>query len=251
MVFGQDQAIEQLASAMKMARAGLRDPQKPIGCYLFSGPTGVGKTEVAKQLAASLGVELIRFDMSEYMERHAVSRLIGAPPGYVGFDQGGLLTEAITKKPHAVLLLDEIEKAHPDVFNVLLQVLDDGRLTDGQGRIVDFTNVVLIMTSNLASRAILERARPPRDPARGDHDRIDVWTRKKRGRIRAGHHTWMSALRRRSTFGASVGDGDKAHGIAVGEVAREVGVLRLHWQCCQHDQPGAKPVGNSHRSLLG
>ena len=149
MVFGQDKALTALASAIKLARAGLREPEKPIGTYLFSGPTGVGKTEAARQLALSLGVELTRFDMSEYMERHSVSRLIGAPPGYVGFDQGGLLTDAVDQHPHSVLLLDEIEKAHPDVFNVLLQVLDDGRLTDGQGRTVDFTNSVLIMTSNL------------------------------------------------------------------------------------------------------
>src|SRR5690349_5237338 len=147
-VFGQEEAIKQLAAAMKMARAGLRDPQKPIGCYLFSGPTGVGKTEVAKQLAASLGVELLRFDMSEYMERHTVSRLIGAPPGYVGFDQGGLLTDAIDQHPHCVLLLDEIEKAHPDLFNILLQVMDHGKLTDHNGKQVDFRNVILIMTTN-------------------------------------------------------------------------------------------------------
>jgi ATP-dependent Clp protease ATP-binding subunit ClpA len=139
---------------MKMARAGLRDPQKPIGCYLFSGPTGVGKTEVAKQLAYILGIELIRFDMSEYMERHAVRRLIGAPPGYVGFDQGGLLTEAISKKPHAVLLLDEIEKAHPDVFNVLLQVMDHGTLTDNNGRKADFRNVIIIMTTNAGAETM-------------------------------------------------------------------------------------------------
>ncbi len=147
-VFGQDKAIEQLASAIKLARAGLREPEKPIGNYLFAGPTGVGKTEVAKQLADTLGVELIRFDMSEYMEKHAVSRLIGAPPGYVGFDQGGLLTDGIDQHPHCVLLLDEIEKAHPDVFNILLQVMDHGTLTDHNGRKVDFRNVVLIMTSN-------------------------------------------------------------------------------------------------------
>nr|WP_275981945.1 ATP-dependent Clp protease ATP-binding subunit ClpA [Frigidibacter sp. ROC022] len=147
-VFGQNTAIEALASAIKLARAGLREPEKPIGNYLFAGPTGVGKTEVAKQLADSLGVELIRFDMSEYMEKHAVSRLIGAPPGYVGFDQGGLLTDGVDQHPHCVLLLDEIEKAHPDVFNILLQVMDHGKLTDHNGRSVDFRNVILIMTSN-------------------------------------------------------------------------------------------------------
>jgi ATP-dependent Clp protease ATP-binding subunit ClpA len=147
-VFGQDNAIEALSSSIKLARAGLREPEKPIGNYLFAGPTGVGKTEVAKQLADTLGVELIRFDMSEYMEKHAVSRLIGAPPGYVGFDQGGLLTDGIDQHPHCVLLLDEIEKAHPDVFNILLQVMDHGTLTDHNGRSVDFRNVVLIMTSN-------------------------------------------------------------------------------------------------------
>ena len=147
-VFGQDKAIEALASSIKLARAGLREPEKPIGSYLFSGPTGVGKTEVARQLSRILGVELIRFDMSEYMERHTVSRLLGAPPGYVGFDQGGLLTDAIDQHPHAVLLLDEIEKAHPDLFNVLLQVMDHGKLTDHNGKKVDFRNVVLIMTTN-------------------------------------------------------------------------------------------------------
>ncbi|MBN2907753.1 MAG: ATP-dependent Clp protease ATP-binding subunit ClpA [Rhodobacteraceae bacterium] len=147
-VFGQDKAIEALASAIKLARAGLREPEKPIGNYLFAGPTGVGKTEVAKQLASSLGVELLRFDMSEYMEKHAVSRLIGAPPGYVGFDQGGMLTDGVDQNPHCVLLLDEIEKAHPDVFNILLQVMDHGKLTDHNGRQVDFRNVILIMTSN-------------------------------------------------------------------------------------------------------
>ena len=147
-VFGQDEAIEQLSAAMKLARAGLRDPGKPIGCYLFSGPTGVGKTEVAKQLASTLGIELLRFDMSEYMERHTVSRLIGAPPGYVGHDQGGLLTDAVDQHPHAVVLLDEIEKAHQDVFNILLQVMDHGQLTDAVGKKVDFRNVVLIMTTN-------------------------------------------------------------------------------------------------------
>ncbi|MEG3660595.1 ATP-dependent Clp protease ATP-binding subunit ClpA [Celeribacter halophilus] len=147
-VFGQDKAIETLSSAIKLARAGLREPEKPIGNYLFAGPTGVGKTEVAKQLADSLGVELLRFDMSEYMEKHAVSRLIGAPPGYVGFDQGGLLTDGVDQHPHCVLLLDEMEKAHPDVYNILLQVMDNGKLTDHNGRTVDFRNVILIMTSN-------------------------------------------------------------------------------------------------------
>ena len=155
-VFGQDPAIDALGSAIKMARSGLGKPDKPIGAFLFSGPTGVGKTEVAKQLAFILGIELIRFDMSEYMERHAVSRLIGAPPGYVGFDQGGLLTEAIAKKPHSVLLLDEIEKAHPDVYNILLQVMDHGTLTDNNGRKADFRNVIIIMTTN-AGAADLQR----------------------------------------------------------------------------------------------
>jgi ATP-dependent Clp protease ATP-binding subunit ClpA len=147
-VFGQDKAIAVLASAIKLSRAGLRDTEKPIGSYLFSGPTGVGKTEVARQLASILGIPLKRFDMSEYMERHSVSRLIGAPPGYVGFDQGGLLTDAVDQSPHSVLLLDEIEKAHPDLFNILLQVMDNGRLTDHHGKTVDFRNVILIMTTN-------------------------------------------------------------------------------------------------------
>jgi ATP-dependent Clp protease ATP-binding subunit ClpA len=148
LVFGQDRAIEALASSIKLSRAGLREPEKPIGCYLFSGPTGVGKTEVARQLASLMGVELLRFDMSEYMEKHTVSRLIGAPPGYVGFDQGGLLTDGIDQHPHSVLLLDEIEKAHPDLFNILLQVMDHGKLTDHNGKKIDFRNVVLIMTTN-------------------------------------------------------------------------------------------------------
>jgi len=153
-VFGQDQAIDALAAAIKMARSGLGNPQKPIGNFLFSGPTGVGKTEVARQLAYCMGIELIRFDMSEYMERHAVSRLIGAPPGYVGFEQGGLLTEQITKKPYSVLLLDEIEKAHPDIFNILLQVMDHGTLTDNNGRKADFRNVVIIMTTNAGAESL-------------------------------------------------------------------------------------------------
>ncbi|MGA1349531.1 MAG: ATP-dependent Clp protease ATP-binding subunit ClpA [Burkholderiaceae bacterium] len=156
-VFGQDAAIDALAAAIKMARSGLGKPEKPIGSFLFSGPTGVGKTEVARQLAYLLGIELIRFDMSEYMERHAVSRLIGAPPGYVGFDQGGLLTEAVTKKPHAVLLLDEIEKAHPDIFNILLQVMDHGTLTDNNGRKADFRNIIIIMTTNAGAEMLNKR----------------------------------------------------------------------------------------------
>ena len=157
-VFGQDAALEALASAVKLARAGLRQPEKPIGNYLFAGPTGVGKTEAAKQLAHIMGVELVRFDMSEYMERHSVSRLIGAPPGYVGFDQGGLLTDAVDKNPHVVLLLDEIEKAHPDVFNVLLQIMDHGKLTDHSGKQVDFRNVVLIMTTNAGAADLAKPA---------------------------------------------------------------------------------------------
>ena len=157
-VYGQDKPIEALSASIKLARAGLREPEKPIGCYLFSGPTGVGKTEVAKQLAASLGVELLRFDMSEYMERHTVSRLIGAPPGYVGFDQGGLLTDGIDQHPHCVLLLDEIEKAHPDLFNVLLQIMDHGKLTDHNGKQVDFRNVILIMTTNAGAADLAKAA---------------------------------------------------------------------------------------------
>ena len=157
-VFGQDKAVEALCSAIKLARAGLREPEKPIGNYLFAGPTGVGKTEVAKQLASSLGVELLRFDMSEYMEKHAVSRLIGAPPGYVGFDQGGMLTDGVDQHPHCVLLLDEMEKAHPDVYNILLQVMDHGKLTDHNGRTVDFRNVILIMTSNAGASEMAKAA---------------------------------------------------------------------------------------------
>ncbi|HHM06500.1 MAG TPA: ATP-dependent Clp protease ATP-binding subunit ClpA [Gammaproteobacteria bacterium] len=157
-VYGQDEAIESLDAAIKMARSGLGNPQKPIGCFLFAGPTGVGKTEVSRQLAKILGIELVRFDMSEYMERHTVSRLIGAPPGYVGYDQGGLLTEAITKHPHCVLLLDEIEKAHPDVYNLLLQVMDHGTLTDNNGRKADFRNVMLIMTTNAGGEQLSRRS---------------------------------------------------------------------------------------------
>ncbi len=157
-VFGQDKAIEALSSAIKLARAGLREPEKPIGNYLFAGPTGVGKTEVAKQLASTLGVELLRFDMSEFMEKHSVSRLIGAPPGYVGFDQGGMLTDGVDQHPHCVLLLDEIEKAHPDVYNILLQVMDHGKLTDHNGRTVDFRNVILIMTSNAGAQEMAQTA---------------------------------------------------------------------------------------------
>ena len=157
-VFGQDKAIQALSSAIKLSREGLREPEKPIGNYLFSGPTGVGKTEVARQLSMILGLELIRFDMSEYMERHSVSRLIGAPPGYVGFDQGGLLTDSIDQHPHCVLLLDEIEKAHPDLFNILLQVMDHGKMTDHNGKTVDFRNVILIMTTNAGASDLAKEA---------------------------------------------------------------------------------------------
>jgi ATP-dependent Clp protease ATP-binding subunit ClpA len=166
LVFGQDEAISALASAIKLSRAGLRELQKPIGSFLFAGPTGVGKTEVTRQLAKVLGIELIRFDMSEYMERHTVSRLIGAPPGYVGFDQGGLLTEDVNKHPHAVLLLDEVEKAHPDVFNLLLQVMDHGTLTDNNGRKADFRNIILIMTTNAGAA---EGGRPSIGFTQQDH----------------------------------------------------------------------------------
>jgi ATP-dependent Clp protease ATP-binding subunit ClpA len=165
-VYGQDEAIETMASAIKMSRSGLGADQKPIGAFLFAGPTGVGKTEVTRQLALIMGIELIRFDMSEYMERHTVSRLIGAPPGYVGFDQGGLLTEAVTKNPHAVLLLDEIEKAHPDVFNLLLQVMDHGTLTDNNGRKADFRNIVIVMTTNAGAS---EMSRPSIGFTHQDH----------------------------------------------------------------------------------
>jgi ATP-dependent Clp protease ATP-binding subunit ClpA len=173
-VFGQDPAIEALAAAIKMSRSGLGKPDKPIGAFLFSGPTGVGKTEVAKQLAFILGIELIRFDMSEYMERHAVSRLIGAPPGYVGFDQGGLLTEAITKKPHSVLLLDEIEKAHPDIFNILLQVMDHGTLTDNNGRKADFRNVIIIMTTNAGAADLQKRSIGFSDSKQAGDEMIEI-----------------------------------------------------------------------------
>jgi ATP-dependent Clp protease ATP-binding subunit ClpA len=156
-VFGQDDAIEAVVQAVKLSRAGLTRPDKPVGNFVFAGPTGVGKTEVAKQLALSLGVDFIRFDMSEYMERHAVSRLIGAPPGYVGYDQGGQLTEAVRKSPHSVVLLDEIEKAHPDIFNVLLQIMDNARLTDNSGREADFRNVIIIMTTNAGAREMQQK----------------------------------------------------------------------------------------------
>jgi ATP-dependent Clp protease ATP-binding subunit ClpA len=157
-VFGQDSAIETLADAIKMSRSGLGSPDKPVGSFLFAGPTGVGKTEVSKQLSKVMGIELLRFDMSEYMERHTVSRLIGAPPGYVGFDQGGLLTDSINKHPHSVLLLDEVEKAHPDVFNLLLQVMDHGTLTDTNGRKTDFRNVIVIMTTNAGAQLMGRRS---------------------------------------------------------------------------------------------
>ena len=173
-VFGQDKALEVLASAVKMARSGLGKPEKPIGSFLFSGPTGVGKTEAAKQLAYILGVDLVRFDMSEYMERHAVSRLIGAPPGYVGYDQGGLLTEAITKKPHCVLLLDEIEKAHPDIFNVLLQVMDHGTLTDNNGRKADFRNVIIIMTTNAGAETMNKATIGFNNPRQAGDEMVDI-----------------------------------------------------------------------------
>jgi ATP-dependent Clp protease ATP-binding subunit ClpA len=173
-VFGQDKALEVLASAVKMARSGLGKGDKPIGSFLFSGPTGVGKTEAAKQLAFIMGIELIRFDMSEYMERHAVSRLIGAPPGYVGFDQGGLLTEAVTKKPHAVLLLDEIEKAHPDIFNVLLQVMDHGTLTDNNGRKADFRNIIVIMTTNAGAETMNKATIGFTNPRESGDEMVDI-----------------------------------------------------------------------------
>ncbi|MDP1681830.1 MAG: ATP-dependent Clp protease ATP-binding subunit ClpA [Burkholderiales bacterium] len=173
-VFGQDKPIEALATAIKMARSGLGNPSKPIGSFLFSGPTGVGKTEVARQLAYTMGIELIRFDMSEYMERHAVSRLIGAPPGYVGFDQGGLLTEAITKHPYSVLLLDEIEKAHPDIFNILLQVMDHGALTDNNGRKADFRNVIIIMTTNAGAEALNKTTIGFTPPEKGGDEMGDI-----------------------------------------------------------------------------
>jgi ATP-dependent Clp protease ATP-binding subunit ClpA len=151
-IFGQDTAIEAITTSIKMARAGIGHPDKPTGCFLFAGPTGVGKTELARQLAVALGIEFVRFDMSEYMEKHSVSRLIGAPPGYVGFDQGGLLTDAVHKTPHCVLVMDEIEKAHPDIFNILLQVMDHGTLTDNNGRKSDFKNVILVLTTNAGAR---------------------------------------------------------------------------------------------------
>lgn len=174
MVFDQDKAIAALSDAIKLARAGLRDPEKPIGCYLFSGPTGVGKTEVAKQLSRTLGIELIRFDMSEYMERHAVSRLIGAPPGYVGYEQGGLLTEKVDQHPHCVLLLDEIEKSHPDLFNILLQVMDYGKLTDNNGKSIDFRNVILVMTTNAGAAQLAKAPMGFESDRRVDDDQEEI-----------------------------------------------------------------------------
>ena len=153
-IFGQDRAVDALVTAIKLSRAGLRDDNKTIGSFLFTGPTGVGKTEISKQLANILGIELIRFDMSEYMERHTVAKLIGSPPGYVGYNEGGQLTEAVRRRPYTVVLFDEIEKAHPDVFNLLLQILEDGRLTDSKGRTIDFKNTLLILTSNIGSKVI-------------------------------------------------------------------------------------------------
>jgi ATP-dependent Clp protease ATP-binding subunit ClpA len=157
-IFGQNEAIDQLDAALKLSRAGLRDPEKPIGCYLFTGPTGVGKTEVARQLSSLMHIPLLRFDMSEYMEKHSLSRLIGAPPGYVGFEQGGLLTDKVEQSPYCVLLLDEIEKAHPDLFNILLQVMDHGKLTDHNGKAISFHNVILIMTSNVGADLLSRNA---------------------------------------------------------------------------------------------
>ncbi|MGH9896804.1 MAG: AAA family ATPase, partial [bacterium] len=169
-IFGQDKAIEMVTTSIRLARSGLAHPDKPIGCFLFTGPTGVGKTELSKELARVMGIQFLRFDMSEYMEKHTVSRLIGAPPGYVGFDQGGLLTDAINQKPHSVLLLDEIEKAHPDLFNLLLQVMDYGTLTDNNGKKADFRNVILIMTSNVGSRDLSKQAIGIGNVLGGTHD---------------------------------------------------------------------------------
>ena len=173
-VFGQDAAIGQLVSAIKLSRAGLRSPEKPIGSFLLTGPTGVGKTEVAKQLARHMGIAIHRFDMSEYTEAHTVSRLIGAPPGYVGFDQGGLLTDAIAKTPHAVLLLDEIEKAHPQIFNLLLQVMDHGRLTDHNGKATDMRHTILLMTSNVGVRDLQRRAMGFGEAGGGDREQVGL-----------------------------------------------------------------------------
>ena len=240
-VYGQDKAIDALTSAIKLARAGLRDGEKPIGSYLFSGPTGVGKTEAAKQLAASLGVELIRFDMSEYMERHTISRLIGAPPGYVGFDQGGLLTDSIDQHPHCVLLLDEIEKAHPDLYNILLQVMDHGKLTDHNGKAIDFRNVILIMTTNAGAADMAREAygfhasEARRRRSRGDqqavHARVPQSARRRRTvrpPSRRGHRQGRRQVHptARGSIGRSQRDG-RAHR-RVSQVARRAWLRRSH-----------------------